>query len=144
MKTASLLTVFSYSLAAAAPLEALAAKGPLIQDRSALERRNYFASSCRHWNLNSYYSTFLNAQCWNTQGQLVGNVFDLDSCIANYGGHLAYAKNGRYSFSCDKRDCAIVDSTWFQCNCKGYSGETVFSKINLNDILTNDNGNLKC
>jgi hypothetical protein len=92
MKTTSLVTVFSYSLAAAAPLETLVAEGPLIQDRGALERRNHFASSCRDWNLNEYYSTYLNAQCWNTQGQLVGNVFDLDGCIANYGGNLAYAK----------------------------------------------------
>ncbi|KAL7904172.1 Cyanovirin-N [Trichoderma velutinum] len=144
MKTISLLTIFLYSFAAAAPLETLAADGLLLRDRVALERRNYFASSCTEWGLNTYYPSILNGECWNTQGQLIHNVFDLDGCIANYGGQLTYAKNGGYGFSCDKRNCAIVDSTWLQCNCKGYSGQTVFSKINLNDILTNDNGNLRC
>jgi hypothetical protein len=92
MKITSLVTFFSFSLAAAAPLKTLAAEGQLVQDRRGLERRNHFASTCKSWDLNTYYYTILNAQCWNTQGQPVWNALDLNGCIANYGGHLAYAK----------------------------------------------------
>ncbi|KAI1765610.1 hypothetical protein GGR53DRAFT_465259 [Hypoxylon sp. FL1150] len=94
---------------------------------------------------------YLDAACleppqWPVSGS-ISTRLDLNNCLANYGGHLAYAEHGSFASSCS--DCVLAGShnDTLACECsKGKDKGTAHSEWDLNEwhYIQNTNGNLTC
>ncbi|KAF6807469.1 hypothetical protein CMUS01_14122 [Colletotrichum musicola] len=132
-----------------APLEVLGAALPEdtspadISPRQEMTLFGGFAASCSSFTLNAQYPTLLYANCRTISGAWKTSHLSLNLCLANRCGTLASASRGGYAASCATRFCQLIGSR-YQCNCNGCSNNEVFSIIELNDIVGNDNGDLIC
>ncbi|OTA57968.1 hypothetical protein K449DRAFT_398184 [Hypoxylon sp. EC38] len=76
-----------------------------------------------------------------------GVTVDLDSCIGNFGGSLAFATNGHYSGTCD--DCTVNENALMSCLCgQGAGKDFIVARIDLTDCqflwYDQPNGVLNC
>ncbi|KAK1513232.1 uncharacterized protein CCOS01_14174 [Colletotrichum costaricense] len=146
MRTNGLLSAFAAALLA--PLYATAAVLPEetsanISARQTMTLMGGMAATCNSFSMSNVYPTFLYANCRAIDGSWKTSYVSLDLCLANSCGRLVSASRGSYSNSCSARYCQLI-GTRYQCTCRGCSNNDVFSIIELNDIVGNDNGELIC
>ncbi len=84
--------------------------------------------------------TTLVATCQTMDGDWSSSVLDLNEGIANIDGVLKWQWNGNFAAS-SKNLC--LDGNWLKCQSRTMSGEWVDAQINLDECVTNNNGNLQ-
>ncbi|KLO08355.1 Cyanovirin-N [Schizopora paradoxa] len=102
-----------------------------------------FAESCPDISLGS--SDVLTAACFNNAGALVTSSISLDSCIANTNGKLVAKSGGAFDHSCtDVVFESSGSSAELTAQCNNDKKQAVTTTIDLNSVLTNNNGFLTC
>jgi hypothetical protein len=97
-----------------------------------------FAASCSGIALQG---NVLSASCYDIAGQSAATTLDLDTCITNDNGALAWQANGGYAGSCS--GCGL-GGTIMTCNCGEFTGDVGSTSIDINDHVSNCNGVLTC
>ncbi|HEY2515747.1 MAG TPA: CVNH domain-containing protein [Polyangiaceae bacterium] len=97
-----------------------------------------FSASCTGIALNG---SVLTATCNDTSGRGVASTMNLDSCVTNNDGVAQFEVNGGYSASCS--GCALSGSV-LGCRCDDVSGQAQATSIDLNQGVSNCNGQLTC
>jgi hypothetical protein len=97
-----------------------------------------FAASCNGVGLQG--NNVLSASCYNISGQAATTTIDLDTCVTNNGGGLAW-NGGGYAGSCN--GCSLA-GTILTCSCYEFDGQPDRATIDLNDHVSNCNGVLTC
>lgn len=88
-------------------------------EEGSIEARGY-ASTCRDCVLtNGGAGADLYCRCNNIAGQPVDSFYDLNRCIGNSDGTLAWWRNGGFGGSCNS---AKVGGTTLSANCRRTSG----------------------
>lgn len=80
----------------------------------------------------------LAGQCRDVQGNYYWSWLSLDLGIANNNGVLSWQPYGGYSGSCN--DCILDDRTYLICGCQRVDGSWNRTGINLNRLISNQNG----
>ncbi|KAF6827911.1 cvnh domain-containing protein [Colletotrichum plurivorum] len=106
-----------------------------------IEARGY-AGTCRQCTLtNGGAGADLYCQCTNIAGNLRDSFYDLNRCIGNSNGNLAWWINGGFGGSCNS---AKVGGTTLSANCRTTSGAVRSTSINLDVHLQNWDGAIGC
>ncbi|CCM02471.1 uncharacterized protein FIBRA_04571 [Fibroporia radiculosa] len=101
-----------------------------------------FAATCGSSGSEIVGTTFY-ATCTTDSGAQQSTSINLDNCVANYNGNLACATNGGYGGSCS--GCEIVTGVqYMECYCTDDAGQQEASILDLDNCLSNYNGNLAC
>ncbi|KAH7909425.1 Cyanovirin-N [Hygrophoropsis aurantiaca] len=97
-----------------------------------------FASSCSNYGVSGgeLYGT-----CRRDDGSTGSTEINLNGCLVNSNGQVGCRKGGDYAATCS--DCSFSGTT-YTCECTNDDHKPVRSSVNLNDCITNDNGNLTC
>ncbi|TLD20541.1 hypothetical protein PspLS_08405 [Pyricularia sp. CBS 133598] len=92
---------------------------------------------------------YLATTCTNDKYEIYGfdySALNLDWCLTNDGGRLAFASDGKFSGSC--HECKFdknSDKGRFSCKCSDRSGELKDeSHVELDDVVYNRNGAMGC
>ncbi len=83
----------------------------------------------------------LTASCLTVAQQAVTTTLDLDSCIVNNNGSVAWQVNGGYAYSC--YGCTLA-GTVLACQCLDVSGQSQSVAIDTASNITNCDGTLTC
>ncbi|WYZ43526.1 hypothetical protein EsH8_VI_001225 [Colletotrichum jinshuiense] len=132
-----------------APLEVTTAALPKdtspadIFARQTMTLMGGFAATCHSFSLNTYYPSLLYATCRTISGSWQSTYVSLNLCLMNSCGHLVSQPRGGYTATCATRYSELI-GTRYQCTCRGCNNNDIFSIIELNDIVGNDNGELVC
>ncbi|KAJ7625797.1 Cyanovirin-N [Roridomyces roridus] len=103
-----------------------------------------FFATCTDININSLTAA-LTATCQTLAGTEVESSIGLDSCIANQNGVLIAESNGNFSLTCPDRTFLVTTtSVTLTAECFTLRERLVNSTIDLNTILTNQNGVMSC
>lgn len=142
-------------------LVALIAMGPLgcaaeVDDSASAEaevisetqQAGGFKWSCGEYHVHP--NGLLEGDCADFQGHAAWTSLDLNYGIANDNGHLHWRAGGGYAPSCS--GCRIergwmsegwqVDFSNLECECRALDGSWVSTSIDLNDQISNQNGQL--
>jgi hypothetical protein len=98
-----------------------------------------FAASC--YGIGLQGNNVLSANCYDIAGQSAPTTLDLDTCITNNNGTVAWQANGNYAGSCD--GCSL-GGTVLTCSCGQFTGQRDSTSIDVNDHVSNCNGVLTC
>ncbi|KAK2018457.1 Cyanovirin-N [Colletotrichum eremochloae] len=106
---------------------------------------NNYAATCRNYGIVSltHFPRLYRAECRSRSGSWGRSDLSLPKCLANSNGRLVEQNNGGYDLSCDVRSCQ-TSGTSITCNCKDYGGNWRSTSYNLNNVLANDDGVLRC
>ncbi|KAH8705483.1 hypothetical protein BGW36DRAFT_422038 [Talaromyces proteolyticus] len=146
MKLSVFANLFVASAATAIPAEILvgsleARSSPILHGRADC---GGYASTCTGGYLivqSGSEVDFTAYKCGNGKGGYDDSTINLNTCIANVGGNLVFTKNGDYGSSCSG---STVSGTTLTANCGNGKGGYVSGSIDLNSILCNQGGNLRC
>ncbi|KAF8146235.1 Cyanovirin-N [Mycena galopus ATCC 62051] len=87
----------------------------------------------------------LTSTCRTEAGGEITSSIGLDSCIANSNGVLVALSNGDFSASCPGITfIGTSTSATLLGQCDNEAGQLVTSTIDLNTVLTNNNGIMTC
>jgi hypothetical protein len=106
---------------------------------------NNFSHTCTKLRLVN--NTTLSADCRMENGQThFGAMIDLNRIIVNRDGNLGWENNGVFAHSCNNIRLfaeQVPESDRLGAVCKKINGMTVFSFINLDEQISNINGDLQ-
>ncbi|KIM50845.1 hypothetical protein SCLCIDRAFT_110053 [Scleroderma citrinum Foug A] len=98
------------------------------------------SSGCQYTSLSG---SVLYATCQSSDGSDVSTSIDLNQCVANTNGNLFCSKNGNYSATCS--GCGLsANAGYLVCTCNDYNQAGQYADIELDQCLTNSDGNLTC
>jgi hypothetical protein len=98
-----------------------------------------FSKSC--YSISVQGRNNLKALCKDHNSRIIESSVDLNKCIGNIEGKLT-AQSGGYTQS--TRNCAFKRGSILFCECRTSQGKYKRSNINLNSLVGNINGILKC
>ncbi|KAF6794208.1 hypothetical protein CMUS01_14053 [Colletotrichum musicola] len=108
---------------------------------AALEARGY-AGTCRGCDLVDIdRRATLYCRCDNIRGESKEAWYDLNNCIGNGGGRIAWWRNGGFMGSCFAR---TLKGAWMDALCDDGRGTRVWSGLNLDEHLQNWDGAIGC
>jgi hypothetical protein len=84
----------------------------------------------------------LAANCPSASGALAPTWLDLNSCLTNTNGALAWQNNGGFAGSCSS--CQVTGGAQLTCQCNNVSAQGVSTSIDLTANINNCNGVLTC
>jgi hypothetical protein len=84
----------------------------------------------------------LAANCSTTSQSLSSTMLDLNSCLTNSNGVLAWQANGGFANSCS--NCQLTAGATLTCQCQPVSGSSVSTTIDLSSNISNCDGVLTC
>jgi len=99
-----------------------------------------FANTCE--SISFVGPTTLQAECLNESGNTVFTSINLDSCVGNNNGGLVCSGGGNFANSC--QGSSLRGSTDLVSSCRNEAGDFESTSIDLNNCLTNNNGQLGC
>jgi hypothetical protein len=80
--------------------------------------------------------------CKNDARTLSSPALDLNACLTNANGSLAWQNNGGFAGSCT--GCALKNGSSLTCQCKNVSAQSTATTIDLSANINNCNGILTC
>ncbi|CAF1285035.1 unnamed protein product [Didymodactylos carnosus] len=87
-----------------------------------------------------YSNGFLFAQCKSIEGKYIDSQLNLTNWFANHDGTLVKQQNGHFEKLCTNINVNL--NGWLSCNATKISGHIVYAEINLNDFISNIDGQL--
>ncbi|KAK7006259.1 hypothetical protein R3P38DRAFT_2555469 [Favolaschia claudopus] len=110
-----------------------------------LEARSNAAATCTLWSLIPNTAN-LRASCDERDGTHHISEIEISKCVANRNGGLACQRNGGAGGSCVFYGIDFGANYFvISAHCKDDKGETVTTEnFDINQCLTNDNGDLTC
>ncbi|KAI0318790.1 Cyanovirin-N [Amylostereum chailletii] len=99
-----------------------------------------FGATCSGESLASGHILF--ATCGDGHGGEPTSSIDLNKCVTNSGGTLECQVNGGFAGTCNT--CSIESGTTLACDCGDGHGGYPHTVLNLNNCLSNKNGQLTC
>ena len=109
--------------------------GLAFSSSSALAEGN-FAASCNNIKLDA---PSLSAYCRSINHDSNRTSINLNGYIINSNGHLIWQRNGNFSKSA--KSCYLWKTT-LNCQLRSAGGQWLHSELNLNNRISNSNGNL--
>ncbi len=97
-----------------------------------------FSSTSSNISLDGAY---LRALCADVEGQQQNSGIDLNTCVANIDGILKWAKDGNFAASSEGIQ---LNGSILTCDCNRTDGTMNSSQLNLDECITNLNGQLSC
>ncbi|KAH7024743.1 Cyanovirin-N [Microdochium trichocladiopsis] len=112
---------------------------------SSLSKRAGFAFTCKDMGPQTpYYGDHFVANCADADNRRRKSWLNLNECLGNQGGDLVPQSGGNFGVSCDTRAAEFGAKFSYCLPCKRWGGEWQRTCINLDEILSNQNGELEC